>query len=66
MSVINLFTTPFPVKGKEHFSNTFDYPLLFKCSIKTITLDPDATKSIAPPIPLTFFPGIIQLAKSPS
>lgn len=29
-----------------------------------MTLDPDITKSMAPPIPLIFFPGIIQLAIS--
>ena len=35
------------------------------CSITTITLLPEPTKSIAPPIPFTIFPGIIQLAMSP-
>jgi len=29
-----------------------------------MTLEPHATKSIAPPIPLTSFPGMIQLAIS--
>ena len=32
----------------------------------TITLYVPETKSIAPPIPLTNLPGIIQFAKSPS
>ena len=35
------------------------------CSITTSTLDPEATKSMAPPIPLTIFPGMTQLAISP-
>lgn len=34
------------------------------CYIVTITFDPHATKSIAPPIPLTNFLGIIQFAIS--
>ena len=31
----------------------------------TRTFEPDATRSIAPPIPLTIFPGITQFAISP-
>lgn len=31
----------------------------------TITYDPEATKSIAPPIPRIILPGMIQLAMSP-
>jgi len=32
--------------------------------MSTITLEPQATKSIAPPIPFIIFPGIIQFAMS--
>ncbi len=35
------------------------------CSIRTTTLLAPCTRSIAPPIPLTIFPGIIQFAMSP-
>jgi hypothetical protein len=35
------------------------------CSISTTTLRTPATRSIAPPMPLTILPGIIQLARSP-
>ena len=38
---------------------------LATCSIITITRLAAATRSIAPPIPLIIFPGIIQLARSP-
>jgi hypothetical protein len=62
-------TTPWAVKGRLQWFNIFlsNYPVflfLAECSITTITLDPHATKSIAPPIPLTNLPGIIQLAIS--
>ena len=36
------------------------------CSISTITRLAPCTRSIAPPIPLTIFPGIIQFAMSPA
>jgi len=35
------------------------------CSMTTRTFDPEATKSMAPPIPLIIFPGITQFAMSP-
>ncbi len=35
------------------------------CSIITMTRLAPWTRSIAPPMPLTIFPGIIQLARSP-
>ncbi|MCY1234402.1 hypothetical protein D9M72_469840 [compost metagenome] len=35
------------------------------CSISTTTRPTPATRSIAPPMPLTILPGIIQLARSP-
>ncbi len=36
------------------------------CSISTITRLAPCTRSIAPPMPLTILPGIIQLAMSPA
>ena len=38
--------------------HTFERPLLSQCSIVTITLAGDETRSIAPPMPLTSLPGI--------
>ena len=40
-------------------------PDLAQCSIVTMTRLPLPTRSIAPPIPLTIFLGIIQFARSP-
>src|SRR5262249_60439759 len=40
-------------------------PPLAQCSINTTTRLTPATRSIAPPMPLTSLPGIIQLARSP-
>ena len=40
-------------------------PSLATCSISTITRLAPWTRSIAPPMPLTILPGIIQLAMSP-
>jgi hypothetical protein len=64
-----MLTTPFAVKGKLHLLKIFFYNFpvflfLLECYIKTITSDPHATKSIAPPIPFTNLSGIIQLAIS--
>ena len=58
-----MFTTPLAVKGKLHTGNSLN-EFLAVCSITTITLEPHATRSIAPPIPFTNFLGIIQLAIS--
>ena len=63
--VTTFVTQPTPVKGKEHFFKILDSPCLFVCIIATIIFSADATKSIAPPIPFTIFPGIFQLAISP-
>lgn len=68
-SVINMSTAPLAVKGKLHASNNFFstapvFLFLAECSITTITLDPQATKSMAPPIPFTNFLGMIQFAIS--
>ena len=64
-SVIILFTHFVPVNGNLHYFKILDFPFLEQCSVNTITLEFDATKSIAPPIPLTNLSGIIQLAISP-
>ena len=53
--------------GNYKDSKILCFPPLAVCSIVTMTLVPAAeTKSMAPPIPFTIFPGIIQLAKSPN
>ena len=64
-SVTTFFTQPTPVKGSVHFFKIFDSPALLTCIIATIIFSAEATKSIAPPIPFTIFPGIFQLAISP-
>ena len=58
-------TTALPVNGKVHAGRILESPFLVQCSINTITRCTPPTKSIAPPMPLTILPGIIQLAKSP-
>jgi len=63
------FTTPLPVSGRVHwgmiFRSVLPSFLRATCSISTTTRGTPATKSMAPPMPLTILPGIIQLAKSP-
>ena len=62
-------TTRRPVSGSVHSGRILrSSPPSFRravCSISTITRLTPATRSIAPPIPLTILPGIIQLARSP-
>ena len=58
-------TTFLPVSGSEHSCTILCEPSLATCSISTMTRLAPCTRSIAPPIPLTIFPGIIQLAMSP-
>jgi hypothetical protein len=62
-------TTPTPVSGSVHCGRIFRsiVPSFFfaTCSISTTTLFTPATRSMAPPMPLTILPGIIQLARSP-
>mmetsp|Transcript_20425 Transcript_20425/g.38089 ORF Transcript_20425/g.38089 Transcript_20425/m.38089 type:complete len:363 (+) Transcript_20425:123-1211(+) len=66
MSVMIKSTTPLPVRGKEQSLIIFFVPSFATCSMVTTTREPGApTRSIAPPIPLTIFPGIIQFARSP-
>ena len=40
------------VIGKEHFVLSLEFPFRSTCIIATIILSAEATKSIAPPIPL--------------
>ena len=64
-SVTTFLTQPTPVNGNVHLLRIFDSPTLLTCIMATIMFSADATKSIAPPIPLTILPGIFQLAISP-
>ena len=50
------------VSGSVHAFTTFDLPLALCCMAITTRLAPEA-RSIAPPIPGTILPGIIQLAR---
>jgi hypothetical protein len=58
-------TTPVPVSGRVQERSTFDWPCLLACSMTTTTRRTPATRSMAPPMPFTILPGIIQLAMSP-
>ncbi len=58
-------TTFLPVRGSEHSCTILCDPSLATCSMSTTTFFAPWTRSIAPPIPLTILPGIIQLAMSP-
>ncbi len=61
-SLITMSTTRRPVSGRVHSPSSFEAPSLETCSMVTITRFTPATRSIAPPMPLTILPGIIQLA----
>lgn len=65
MSVISWLTHLELVKGSFHFFKILISSFLVTCSIITITFLALCERSIAPPNPLTFLPGTIQLAKSP-
>src|ERR1700743_75312 len=65
-SVTMRLTQAMPVSGNVQRSRILGLPSLAACSIITITLRAPCTRSIAPPMPLTILPGIIQLARSPS
>ena len=54
-----------PVRGSVHWRTILGAPLAV-CSIVTTTRFTPATRSIAPPMPLTILPGTIQFARSPS
>ena len=58
-------TTFLPVSGSVHSGMNLGSPFLELCSITTMIFLTPATRSIAPPIPFTILPGIIQLAMSP-
>ena len=66
--VITIETTPLAVNGNLQFSSNLTDTLpsfvLAECSIRTMTLEPQATRSIAPPMPFIILPGMIQLAMS--
>src|SRR5690606_28294629 len=64
-SVMMRSTTPLPVSGREHSSTIFAEPSLATCSMRMMTRPAPCTRSMAPPGPLTIFPGIIQFARSP-
>src|SRR5690606_7925080 len=64
-SVMIRLTTPRPVSGRVHSGRILESPFLVQCSISTTTRLTPATRSIAPPMPLTILPGTIQLARSP-
>src|SRR5690606_825287 len=68
-SVMMRSTTPTPVSGSVHSGSSLisSVPSFFlaTCSISTTTRPTPATRSMAPPMPLTILPGIIQLARSP-
>ena len=64
-SVMIRWTTPRPVSGRCTRRRSCSEPSLATCSISTMTRLAPWTRSIAPPMPLTILPGIIQLAMSP-
>ena len=55
-----------PVNGSVQRVQILCTPPFAACSIAMITFFAPATRSIAPPMPLTILPGIIQLARFPS
>ena len=64
-SVITRCTTSLPVSGSVHSRSSLWPPSGVVCSMMTITRRTPETRSIAPPMPFTRLPGIIQLARSP-
>ena len=65
MSVITRSTHPIAVSGSEQRSTSLLDPSGPRWFITAITRRAPTARSIAPPIPATFFPGTIQLARSP-
>mmetsp|Transcript_51318 Transcript_51318/g.159064 ORF Transcript_51318/g.159064 Transcript_51318/m.159064 type:complete len:224 (-) Transcript_51318:1037-1708(-) len=65
MSVMHRSTTLSPVRGREQLCFSLCLSPLAKCSMTIKTLESEETRSMAPPMPLTIFPGMIQLARSP-
>ena len=64
-SVISRSTTPAPVSGRLHSLSSLGAPDFSQWSMTTTTRFTPATRSMAPPMPLTILPGTIQLARSP-
>src|SRR5260370_1329023 len=64
ISVTTKFTGRVDVSGRVHLATIFDLPFA-ACCMATITRLAPLTRSIAPPIPGTILPGIIQLARCP-
>src|ERR1019366_2427475 len=65
-SVMMRGTQPLPARGSVQLFSIFFSPFFATCSIVTTMRRPAARRSIAPPIPFTSFPGIIQFAIDPS
>jgi hypothetical protein len=65
ISLTIFFTHLTPVSGSVHFGKSLDSPFGFVCIMATMMFFALATRSIAPPIPFTIFPGIFQFAISP-
>src|SRR5688572_19944840 len=63
-SVTTRSTARADVRGRRHFATIFDLPFAV-CCMATITRLAPETRSIAPPMPGTILPGIIQLARCP-
>ena len=55
-----------PVSGRVHSLTILAVPSLALCSVRTTTRGVPATRSMAPPMPLTILPGMVQLARSPA
>jgi len=64
ISVTTMSTGRNDVIGSEHFGSIFGAPLAV-CCIATMTRFAPVTRSMAPPMPGTILPGIIQLASRP-
>jgi hypothetical protein len=64
-SVTTFFTQARPVNGRLHSGNNLLSPFGLVCCMAMIICLAPATRSIAPPMPFTIFPGIFQLAISP-
>jgi len=63
-SVTTMSTARADVNGNVQHLTTFDFPLALCCIATTTRFAPE-TRSIAPPIPGTILPGIIQFASRP-
>mmetsp|Transcript_104295 Transcript_104295/g.299925 ORF Transcript_104295/g.299925 Transcript_104295/m.299925 type:complete len:200 (-) Transcript_104295:870-1469(-) len=62
---MHLLTTRAPVRGRPQDCFNLCLPPLAVCSMTTSTRESDETRSMAPPMPFTILPGMIQFAKSP-